>query len=233
VEKFGDLDTLLILALTHKNHGFKEVQKKALKMAKKKQTEGIVARAILKPIMDRKTHSDSLKELMLFIDEYLYYALPAAEIGKIDAYCGMAILREEEAIPVCVRYESVEDFHWARDNEAELWTAICKDLLWDAYKEIRVPYEIEICKEDPTKHYVQVPHEPVVLTADILMFSKYGYSGSPKHWGLELKKNEPLFLTELVSEDRETPTFYYAPERQVEALKNAQAESESDCGDGC
>lgn len=233
MEKFDDLHTLLVLALVNKNHGFKEVQKKALKMAKKKQTVGIVARAILKPIMDRKTHADSLRELMDFIDEYLYYALPAAEIGKRDAFCGMAIINEEEAIPVVVRYETHEDFHWARDNEEELWTAICKDLLWDAYKEIRVPYEIEICKEDPTKHYVKVPHEPVVLTADILMFAKYGYSGNPKHWGLELKKDEPLFLTELVSEDQDTPTFYYAPEKQVAEVEATVYESGSDCGDGC
>lgn len=231
MEKFGDLDTLLILALTNKNHGFKEVQKKALKMAKKKQTEGIVARAILKPIMDRKTHAESVNELFLIAEDYLYYALPAAEIGKRDAFCGMAVINQEEAIPVIVRYETEEDFHWARDNEAELWTAICKQLLWDAYKEIRVPYEIEFCTEDSTKHYIKVPHEPVVVKADILMFHKYGYSGAPKHWGLELKKDEPLFLTELVSEDQETPTFYYAPEKQVEELKNA--ESKSDSGDGC
>lgn len=233
MEKFDDLCTLLILALVNKNHGFKEVQKKALKMAKRKQTEGIVARAILKPIMDRKTHADSVKELFLIAEDYLYYALPAAEVGKRDAFCGMAVIDQEEVIPVIVRYETEEDYHWARDNEDELWTGICKHLLWDAYKEIRVPYEIEICADDPTKHNIKVPHEPVVIKADILMFHKYGFSGAPKHWGLELKKDEPLFLTELVSEDQETPTFYYAPPKQVaelEALKNA---SESDSGDGC
>lgn len=199
--KYNDLDTLLILALVESNaKETREIQKKALKLMKKVQP--IVASAVLKTLCFG-TSAQCKKALDMFIEDYLYYALPAAQIGA-QGYSGMAIVNKEESIPVSLTFETEEDFRWALKNEEELWTGICKDLLWDAYKEQRTPYTYEFQADGSWT--IKVPHEPIVIKADILLFGSVGFKGTPKHWGVELKENEPLFLSELVSDDQETPT---------------------------
>jgi hypothetical protein len=211
VKLYNDLDTLLILALVLSNNrnNATAVRQKAIKLMKKVQP--IVGRAVLKTIT-QGTAAQAVKALELFIEDYLYYALPASEIGQSE-HPGMVIINHEEAIPLNIHYETEEDFKWARRNESEILTTICKSLLWDAYAEIRTPYEYEL-KEDGSWSIV-VPHEPIPVKADILLFGSWGFSGAPKYWGVELKKNEPLFLTELVAEDRETPTFLYAAAKET------------------
>jgi len=202
VEKYNDLDTLLILALVLDGNrsNATAVRQKAIKLMKKVQP--IVARAVLNTIC-KGTAAQAVKALELFIEDYLYYAIPAREIGD-QGYSGMAIINEEEAIPVSLEFESEEDFLWAIRNEEELWTGICKDLLWDDYSKVRTPYDFEILEDG--NWAIKVRHEPIVVKADILLFGSVGFSGAPKHWGVELKKDEPLFLTELVSQDQETET---------------------------
>lgn len=210
MEKYNDLDTLLILALVESNaKETREIQKKALKLMKKVQP--IVAAAVLKTLCHGNS-AQCKKAFDLFVEDYLYYAQPAAIVGG-QGYSGMVIVNQEEVIPVSLTFETEDDFRWAIQNEEELWTGICKDLLWDAYAEVRTPYQPDY--QPDGKWFISVPHEPIVVKADILLFGSVGFKGAPKHWGLELKKDEPLFLSELVSADQETPTQRFRASKDV------------------
>ncbi|MNV67719.1 hypothetical protein D3C71_1605290 [compost metagenome] len=105
-------------------------------------------------------------------------------------YDGFAI-HDKVVYPVEIHYETEEDFLWARKNETEVWTGVCRDLLY----EFR-----DAPREEGSPHRV---------TADVLLFGNRGFSGVVKHWGVEIKDGLPFYLNGLVAEDREPPVFRY------------------------
>lgn len=179
---YNDLDTLLILALTESFHGPKAMYKKAIKLLKCVKPK--VEAGLLKFILASGIGT-AVKELYTFCDEYLYYALPAAELGK-DGFDGMMIMGEE-VYPIVVNYESQEDYNWLVKNEEEIYTAACFDIM--------------------DRHNVRK------CAAEFLMFPKHGYRGIPQWWGVEDEHNE-LRILDVISEDT-TPLGRVSTSKQV------------------
>lgn len=188
-ELFHDLDVLLRLALVRTNHG--KANKRAVKEMVKElwgRTQPIVQQGILKGMLYMKT-DDLDRQLNWYISDYLYYSVPATQLGA-QGYDGYAI-HDKVVYPVEVHYETEADFLWARKHESEVWTGICRDLL----------YEFRDAPRDEGA--------PRRATADVLMFGNRGFSGVVKHWGVQMNDDLPFYLNGLVAEDRETPVYRY------------------------
>lgn len=156
---YHDLDTFLILALVEINHGPKAMYKKAVEMYRGKvKVKPEVAQGIIrKSIKDRDIKTVSYK-INAYIEDYLYYALPAKEAGKVGAQ-GLVIY-EGHAHPIVVTYETEEDYWWVLENETEIYTAASFWLVWN--------YRL-------TQDF----------SGDFLMFASYGFKGQPRYWGIK------------------------------------------------
>jgi hypothetical protein len=188
---FHDLDVLLRLALVRKFHS--KTNKRAVKEMVKElwdRTQPIVQQGVLKGMMYMKT--DELdRTLNWFISDYLYYSVPATQLGA-QGFDGYAI-HEKVVYPVEIWYETPEDYHWARMNQSEIWTGVCRDLLYtfrDAPREEGAPRR---------------------ATADVLLFQNRGYNGLIKHWGVEMNDDLPFYLNGLVAEDRNATVHRIGP----------------------
>lgn len=169
---YHDLDAFLILALVERNHGQKEMYKKAVDMFRGKvKVKPEVAQGFIQKMIQPRTPQAAVKQFNTYVEDYLYYALPAREIGD-KGYNGMAIL-DGVFYPIEILYETEEDYLWAIANEKEIYTAALFYLAW--YH--RVTDNIE---------------------AEFLLFATYGYRGMPHWWtikniGAPLKYEDLLY----------------------------------------
>jgi hypothetical protein len=190
-ELYHDLDVLLLLALVRENHG--RSNKRAVKEMVKglwSRCQPVVQQGVLKGMMYMKT--DELdRTLNWFISDYLYYSVPATQLGA-QGFDGYAI-HEKVVYPVTVYYETEEDYRWALKNEEEIRTGVCRDLLFEF-------------RDTPRKE-----GEPRCAKADVLMFQNRGYKGVPKHWGVQMNDDLPFYLNGLVAEDRSAPVHRFRP----------------------
>lgn len=194
---YHDLDVLLLLALARRNHG--KTNKRAVKELAKElysRAQPVVQQGILKGMLYLKT--DELdQQLNWFISDYLYYSVPATQLGA-KGYDGYAI-HDKVVYPVEVHYETEEDYRWAIKNEEEVRTGICRDLLYEF-------------RDAPRKE-----GEPRCAKADVLLFANRGYKGVPKHWGVQMNDDLPFYLNGLVAEDRSTPVHRFRPKKGAQA----------------
>jgi len=156
---YHDLDAFVILALVEKFHGQKAMYKKAVEMFRGKiKCEPQVSQGfILKAIKKRDVRTFVYK-IDAYIDDYLYYALPARDLGD-DGALGM-VFYEGVVHPIVVTYETEDDYWWAIENEHEIFTAANFWLVWE--------------------HRLTEG-----INAEYLMFATYGYSGMPRWWGIK------------------------------------------------
>lgn len=195
---YHDLDVLLILALTRSAHG--SSNKRAVKEMVRKiwdRSLPAVQTAILRGMYYMKT--DELnQQLNWHIADYEYYSIPATQLGA-QGFDGYAI-HEKTVYPITVYYETVEDYRWALKNEPEVWTAVCRDLLFE-FRDAPRP-----------------EGTPRQAKADILMFANKGYRGVPKHWGVQMNDDLPFYLNGLVAEDRSAPVLRFRPANNKEQV---------------
>lgn len=188
---YHDLDVLLILALVRVNHG--KSNKRAVKEKVKDlwgRTQPIVQQGVLRGMMYMKT--DELdRNLNWFISDYLYYSVPATQLGA-QGFDGYAI-HEKVVYPVAIWFETEDDYHWARNNQSEIWTGVCRDLLYEF-------------RDAPRAEGV-----PRKATAEVLLFQNRGYNGLIKHWGVEMNDDLPFYLNGLVAEDRDATVHRIGP----------------------
>ena len=156
---YHDLDAFLILKLIEINHGKKAMYKKAVDIYKGKvKAKPEVAQGFIKKcILDRNVESASRK-LDNYIDDYLYYALPARKLGD-KSVMGM-VIHNGVVWGIDVTYETEEDLLWARENETEIYTAALFWLIW---------------------HYRIVDN----IEAEFLMFANWGFKGIPRWWAIK------------------------------------------------
>ena len=112
---------------------------------------------IKKCILDRNVESASRK-LDNYIDDYLYYALPARKLG--DAGVMGMVIHDGVVWGIDVTYETEEDLLWARENETEIYTTVLFWLIW---------------------HYRIVDN----IEAEFLMFANWGFKGIPRWWAIK------------------------------------------------
>lgn len=156
---YHDLDAFLILKLIETNHGQKAMYKKAVEMyTGKVKVKPEVAQGFIKKSIAERNVKHAARKINEYIADYLYYALPARELGD-QGQNGMVIY-DGTVYPIVVSYETADDYHWAVANEHEVYTAALFYLTWLH----RVSTNIE---------------------AEFLMFATYGYRGIPHWWSIK------------------------------------------------
>jgi len=156
---YHDLDAFLILALVELNHGQKAMYKKAVEMFRGKvKVKPEVSQGFIRKAIKSRDVSIAKYKIDAYIEDYLYYALPAREVGKLKAQ-GMVIY-EGVVHPITVTYETEADYWWAIANETEIYTAVAFWLVWH--------YRL-------TKDF----------SGEFLMFGNYGFKGIPRWWGIK------------------------------------------------
>lgn len=194
--RYHDLDILLLLALTRSVHG--SSNKRAVKEMVRQlwdRTVPAAQTAILRGMYYMKT--DELnQQLNWHIADYQYYSIPATQLGALG-FDGYAI-HEKVVYPVEVHYETEDDYRWALKNEQEVWTGVCRSLLYD-FRDAPRP-----------------EGTPRQAKAEILMFANKGYRGIPKHWGVQMNDDLPFYLGGLVAEDRSAPVRRFRPVNKKE-----------------
>lgn len=198
---YHDLDVLLILALIKREHGAKAMYKKAVQMVRGKvKVEPKVVHGILKVLTSPNSPNFASRKLDEFIEDYLYYALPAREIGA-EKGVGMVIYKDQ-VYPIHVTYETSSDYWWSVENETEIYTAAIFWLIWE--------------------HGVTD-----IIEAEFLMFTMYGFKGIPRWWCVKNIGGEVSYqsIVYTPNEGECTPdTFTY---QELVAINNRKSELES------